>query len=131
MTREEIVRLIVSNLISIFVGIFIGEPAKLLIKVRIENNSKKRNMKKIYKRMPELIEEMRLDFKNNPCRREFVLLSKSWLYSGDSICYYYEEHEELKGKIDILLGNKLIEDITYNNTLRYKVTEDFFNYLMK
>lgn len=86
---------------------------------------------KMERLMPDLLKEMRTDLAEHPLRREFVVLKRGWIYSakGEELVYYYDEHPELNGKLDVLENCELIHEITYNNTLRYKISEDFADYL--
>ncbi|RLC61707.1 MAG: hypothetical protein DRI01_08055 [Chloroflexi bacterium] len=88
---------------------------------------------RLEKLMPDLISEMRKDLNNNPLSREFVILKKSWSYwaKGYELVYYFDEHPDLENKLFILQNYGLIQDITYNNTTRYIITEEFANYLTR
>jgi len=80
--------------------------------------------------MPDLLDEMRKDFGARPLSREFVVLKKGWSYwpSGHELCYYYEDHEELEGKLRILQNYALIREVTYTNVKRYVFAEAFARY---
>jgi hypothetical protein len=88
---------------------------------------------KIEQMMPVLLEEMYKDPIEYPLKREFILMKKTWVYGmvgGYSpLAYYYEDHDDLDDKIAILCNYCLIRNITYNNTKRYKFTEDLVDYL--
>ena len=48
--------------------------------------------------MPVVLEEMRADLKSHPLKREFILMSKDWMYNAGRevpLAYYYEDHEDL------------------------------------
>ena len=45
------------------------------------------------------------------------------------LVYYYDDHENLDEKMILLENIGLIRDITYNNTKRYILTEDFVEIL--
>ena len=95
--------------------------------------SKGRSFSILEKKMPELIDEMRTDLSTDPFVRRFVTLSKKHVYGGDRekvFCYYFEEHENLKGKLLVAQNYNAVLDITYNNTDRYEFTEDFAEYLL-
>jgi hypothetical protein len=81
--------------------------------------------------MPDLIAEMRKDLTDNPLSREFVALKKSGAYwsKGHELAYFYEEHPDLDNKLRILESLGLVQDITYNNTKRFVVTEKLAEYL--
>ena len=89
---------------------------------------------KLEKLMPVLLEEMRDDLKKNPLHREFVLFKRVWSYNGDGnqiLFYYYDDHPDLDNKIRILENCHLIQEITYNNVKRYRLSEDIVEYLTK
>lgn len=135
MSKSAIITIIISSGISLVIGIFIGEPIKYFINSLILRKSIKRDNLKLFKElnklMPELIKEMKNDLLQYPLRREFVLLSKNCCYNGESLAYYYEEHDDLEDKMKVLENNGLIENITYNNTHRYRITEAFTKHLVK
>ena len=81
--------------------------------------------------MPNLMEEIRKDLTAHPLKRQFVPLSKKWVYwaSGDELVYYYEDHPEQDNKLRILLNHGLIRDVTRNtNAKHYVFTEAFVRY---
>lgn len=81
--------------------------------------------------MPALLAEMRQDIAENPLAREFVVLERRWSYwaRGNELMYYYDDHADLDDKLRILQNEQLIEDITYNNTKRYVLSERLADYL--
>lgn len=87
--------------------------------------------RRIEQRMPALLAEMRRDIASNPLWREFVVLKRAWIYNsrGPYLAYYYDEHEHLDSKLDILQNLGLIRNATWNNTKRYKFSEEFIQYL--
>lgn len=86
---------------------------------------------KIEECMPSLINEMKQDLKDHPLYREFVLLKRSWGYwsKGIELVYYYDDYPELDNKVRIIENLGFINDITYNNTKRYVMSEEFVDYL--
>jgi hypothetical protein len=88
---------------------------------------------KLENMMPDLVSEMRKDLTSNPLRREFVILKKSWGYwaKGYELVYYFDDHPDLENKLLILQNYGLIQDITYNNTKRYIITEELASYLTR
>jgi hypothetical protein len=82
--------------------------------------------------MPELLQEMRIDLKEQPFARNFVTLKKTWSYwnDGSTLEYYYETHPNLDQKVGVLENLGLVRDITFNNVKRYKVTEELADYLL-
>ena len=133
--KTYIIQVLITSIISFFLVIFIGEPVKHFIMKFITHKEiefdNKQLTNKLIKLMPKLLTEMKDDYKKYPLNREFILLTKGVIYNGESICYYYEEHENLKEKMDILENYNLIYNITYNNTTRFKMTEQFINILHK
>ena len=81
--------------------------------------------------MPELLAEMRKDVTENPFRREFVVLKKTWSYwaKGNELFYFYDDHPELDGKLQVLENLGLVREITYNNTKRFLFAERFVEWL--
>jgi hypothetical protein len=81
--------------------------------------------------MPALIAEMRADLRENPLRREFVVLKRAWSYwaKGNELVYFYDDHQELDSKVQVLVSLGLIREITYNNVNRFLFAEDFVEYL--
>ena len=88
---------------------------------------------KLEKLMADLISEMRKDLTSNPLSREFVILKRSWSYwaKGYELVYYLDDHPDLENKLLILQNYGLIQEITYNNTKRYIITEELASYLMR
>jgi hypothetical protein len=82
---------------------------------------------KVERLMPALIAEIRADLSENPLRREFVVLKKAWSYwaKGNELVYFYDDHEELDSKLQVLAGLGLIREITYNDVNRFLLVEDF------
>jgi hypothetical protein len=83
--------------------------------------------------IPELLAEMRKDLADHPLARELVILNKSCIYNSDpnkvTLCYYFEDHPDLRNKLRILENHGLIEEITYNNTDRFVMEEALVAYL--
>ena len=82
--------------------------------------------------MPELFSEMRVDLKETPLYREFIIMSKTAIYNsgGRSIlAYYYEDHVDLSHKVTILANIGAVIDIAYNNVDRYLMSEALVKYL--
>ena len=95
------------------------------------NNKFQQAFANIERLMPELLNEMREDLSNNPTTREFVILEKDWIYNYDGfyLVYYYNEHDNLGGKLQVLENYYFIREITYNNVRRFIFQEEFINYL--
>lgn len=113
----------------------VGEPVKYYFKRLFIKGDSAGTLKSVARRirglMPTLLLEMKIDALAYPLNREFIVMNKGCLYNGWAISYYFEDHKDLKGKLNILENYKLIEDITYNNTDRYRMTEEFIEILMK
>lgn len=130
-----IISAVTSAVIAFIIGTLVGEPVKYFFKRLFHKGDIAETLKSIAKRirglMPTLLLEMKTDALANPTNREFIVMNKGCIYNGCAITYYFEDHEDLKGKLNILENYKLIEDITYNNTDRYRMTEDFNKILVK
>ncbi|MCS6304229.1 MAG: hypothetical protein H8K07_11265 [Nitrospira sp.] len=90
------------------------------------------NFAKIERLLPALLEEMREDLHNNPTTREFVLLKRAWSYNsrGPYLAYYFDDHQDLEGKLQVLTNFSLVREITYNNVRRFVFEEEFVDYLI-
>jgi len=87
-----------------------------------------KQFKKVMATMPDLIKEMKEDLTKagNKFTREFVLASKKWAMSvPNCFAYYFEEHEELQGKVHVLENYGYVIDVTATNLKRYRMTEKF------
>jgi hypothetical protein len=86
---------------------------------------------KVERLVPELLAEMRKDLIENPLRREFVVLKRTWSYwaKGNELFYFYEDHPELDSALQVLENLELVRNITYNNTKRFIITERLADYL--
>jgi hypothetical protein len=82
--------------------------------------------------MPQLIEEMRNDVHNYPLYRDIFAVSKSWQMNYGIPCfsYYFETHENLLNKLQVLENYGLIRDISTGDVKRYRLTEEFVDFLM-
>jgi hypothetical protein len=81
--------------------------------------------------MPELLQEMRNDLREQPLARTLLLLKKAWSYwnDGSTLEYYFETHEDLTRKMGVLENLGLIRDIAFNDVARYKISEELADYL--
>lgn len=92
-----------------------------------------RNFADLERKIPELIAEMRADLSQQRFTRAFVVLSKDWSYiSGKTpqFSYYFEDHPELLGKLQICVHYHAIYDVKFNNVDRYNFSENFVDYLL-
>jgi hypothetical protein len=83
--------------------------------------------------IPELLAEMKKDLREYPVAREFILMPKGAVYNEDKnnliLQYFFEDHSWLRSKLRILENHGLIYEITYNNTLRFVISEELAAYL--
>jgi len=81
--------------------------------------------------MPGLLAEMRRDLVERPLAREFVILRRAWSYwgKGNELVYYFDDHPHLHDMLHILSNLGLVQEITYNNTERYIISERLAAYL--
>ncbi|MER8858983.1 hypothetical protein NKI09_15170 [Mesorhizobium sp. M0757] len=85
------------------------------------------------KKAPKLVAEMRQDLNSHPLVREFIVLSKKVTYMGSGkqiLMYFLEDHENLRGVIDVMLNYGAIFDVSFNKVPRYNFREDFIDYLV-
>lgn len=91
------------------------------------------NHAKIEMLMPVLLEEMREDLVSYPTTREFIVMGRGWQYVNSPgktvLVYYIEEHENLEGKLQILVNLGLIREITFNSVKRFVFEEKLVDYL--
>jgi hypothetical protein len=89
------------------------------------------NFRKAEQLMPALLMEMRNDLAQYPLRREFVVMKRAVSYwaKGNELFYFFDDHDELLSKLQILENLGLVHEITYNNTKRFIFDEDLADYL--
>jgi CHAT domain len=80
--------------------------------------------------MPALIAEMKKDLEGDDGKfvREFFVMSKRHALGGSEkprFVYYEEDHDNLRGKIDILENHGFLTDVTPGNTPIYRMSEEF------
>ena len=85
--------------------------------------------------MPALVSEMRADLsvEGNEFIREFFLLSRKWVMNWGRtrrFAYYYEEHDNLDGKIQVLENCGFVFDVSTRKTKKYRMTEEFVESLL-
>jgi hypothetical protein len=93
-----------------------------------------RNFADLERKMPELIAEMRADLRKQRFTREFVALSRKWSYNPGRtpyFSYFFEDHSELLGKLQICVHYRAIYDVKYNQVDRFNFAEDFVEYLLQ
>lgn len=82
--------------------------------------------------LPDLLAEMRIDLKEHPFHREFILLKRGWAYNAGgqvTLSYYFEDHHDLRQKIRILENHGLVQNITHTNVERFSISEELVDYL--
>ncbi len=90
----------------------------------------------IRKQMPELLAEMKKDLngENGQFIREFFAMSRRHVLGGSvkpRFIYYEEDHQNLRGKLDVLENHGLIVDVTPGNTPIYRMTEDLVQIVLE
>lgn len=83
--------------------------------------------------MPELLNEMKNDLKTDEFIREFFLVKRGWRMNyGNTprFTYFYDDHNNLDGKLQILENNGLVIDVTPGNTKMYRMTEELVELLL-
>lgn len=91
---------------------------------------------RIKQQMPQLIAEMKNDLTEDggDCVREFFVKGKNTMLGGSSkrrFAYFPEEHDNLKGKMDVLENAGLIMDVTTGNVPIYRMSEEFVSFVVK
>ena len=86
--------------------------------------------------MPELILEMKKDLTNPKTQflREFFVISKHHsLNTGgkNELVYYFEEHDYLEGKCQILENEGYLINVTPVNATKYRFNEHFVEMIKK
>jgi hypothetical protein len=81
--------------------------------------------------MPALLDEVSADVGRNPTFREFILKTRASVYNSSRplLEYYYDDYPALDQLMMVLEGRGLVRDITYNNTRRFALGEEFVRYL--
>ena len=81
--------------------------------------------------MPQLLQEMKEDFSQAPVLRELVLLPSDQVHFpwGGVAKYYRDKHPQLDSLFQILENHQLVENVSKNNILRYRISEPFARYL--
>lgn len=91
-----------------------------------------RSFDRLEQMMPALVAEMRIHIRENQFTRELIVGSKNWSYSGQYrpyFTYHHEDHDELIGKLDVMVNYGALIDVKFNDVFRYQLTEDFVEYL--
>ncbi len=90
---------------------------------------------KVKDQMPELIAKMKADFTKykNASIREFVVLpSDRVVFNSQQPRFHYFEnqHQNLKGKVDVLENHGYVSDVTVSNAPIYRITEEFWELVL-
>lgn len=94
-----------------------------------------RSFADLEKKAPKLFAEMRQDLSNHPLVREIVILSRKRMYNnvGNAkvvFMYFLQDYDNLGGFIDVMENYGAIYDVAVGKIPRYKLHEDFIEYLV-
>ncbi|RJQ54059.1 MAG: hypothetical protein C4530_17115 [Desulfobacteraceae bacterium] len=130
-------------LVSFVVGVATGAAGKYLAdkftdqrRDKAKNRKVKKAFDNIRSQMPELITEMKTDFTKNENEsiREFVILPSDKVVFNSAqprFLYYENQHQNLKGKVDVLENHGYVIDVTVSNAPIYRITEEFWNLVLR
>ena len=89
---------------------------------------------KVKSLMPALIANIKKDLskEGNNLIRELFIMSDRWVLNPVNPCfvYYFEEHENLQGKMHILENYGFVKDVTSTNVKKYRLTKEFVDLLL-
>jgi hypothetical protein len=90
----------------------------------------------VKEQMPRLIGAMKKDLEGEDGKfvREFFVMSKRDALSGsekDRFIYYEEDHDNLRGKIDILENHGYVRDMTLGSAPIYRMSEEFVKLVLE
>lgn len=90
----------------------------------------------IMKEMPKLIAEMQTDLSTETEKhvREFCVTSRRHTHGGSAksrFIYYEEDHDNLRGQIDILENQGYLTDVTSKNVPIYRMSEEFVRLVLE
>jgi len=104
------------------------------------DNSMKESIKakfsKVKNLMPELIADTKKDLtsKSGKLIRELYIISKNWSLNvvNPHLVYYFEDYENLQGKMHVLENYGFVKDLTQTPTSvkKYRLTEEFVELLL-
>ncbi len=86
-----------------------------------------KDFKTLEEKMPSLFAEMRQDLLVDFFTREFIAISRELTYCGQEgpyFTYYFEDHDQLPGKLKVCANYGAIQEMTFNNISRYELSED-------
>jgi hypothetical protein len=104
---------------------------RALERIHRPSGDRQEALSKIERLMPALLEEMRKDLAEYPIIREFVALKKNLVFNYPDrpmFTYYYENHDDLDGKLRILENLRFIRDIRHNTVPRFVIEEELADY---
>jgi hypothetical protein len=86
---------------------------------------------KVERLMPALLEQMREDLLTSPTTREFVIQRQGWVINSRDryLAYFFEDHEDLAGKVQVLENYGLIKNVTRGELQRFRFDEALVDYL--
>jgi len=135
---------LVSTLVGFFVGAATGAVGSYFANKYTDRRHEKeagryakQQFRAIRKQMPQLIAEMKSDLAGdgNAHVREFFVLPNERVHLGRSekprFVYYEDQHDNLRGKLDILENAGYIIDVTPGNTPIFRMSEGFVGLLME
>jgi hypothetical protein len=69
---------------------------------------------------------------NNATSREFVVLKRRWIFnaSGPTLTYFFDDHDDLEGKLTVLQNLGLIREVTRTNVKRFAFEEELVDFLI-
>lgn len=99
---------------------------------REAERQKKEAFDRVKEQMPQLIRQMQNDIVANQLVRDFFIVGKKWSFNTDSSClkYYYEDHDNLDAKVNILESYGYVRDVTPGNAKKFRMNEDFVRLLL-
>jgi len=130
-------------LVTFVIGVATGAAGKYLAdkftdqrRDKAKSRETKKEFYNVQSQMPELLAEMKEDFTKheNDSIREFVILpSDKVLFNSAQprFIYYENQHQNLKGKVDVLENHGYIIDVTVSNAPIYRITEEFWNLVLR
>lgn len=132
-----------SPLITFVLGVFTGAAGKYFADKYTDkrrNKEKETRRHKIFldlaEKMPNLIKEIQEDLSKPECTviREFFILPHNRIPfnpSEKSLLYYEDQHKNLIHNIKLLENNGFFYDVTYTGTPKYRMTEEFVDFVIK
>ncbi len=133
-----------SYLTTYLFGVLTGTAGKYLADKYTDKRRKKESTDEsrkqfcqIASKMPELIQEMQKSLRKpafSIIREFFILPNRRVSFipgQSNTLLYYEEDHNNLMHKIKLLINNGYLEDVTYTNTPKFSMSEEFVTYVLK